>query len=219
MTVEQTLRTLVNQGVREGSLAAGAKLPTERELVDRLSAPRSAIRQALNCLERDGLVIRQVGRGTFLTDTAAQQAAGAPRNTSPSEIMHVRLLLEPGVAATVARVATSADLERITECLDRGGASRDFETFERWDASLHRAIAEAAHNGLLMSMFEVMNTARQLPVWGTFKRRTSTPERRRRYHQEHAAIVEALRDRDPDAARDRMRDHLAAVSDTLLGRQ
>jgi DNA-binding FadR family transcriptional regulator len=217
-TVERSLRALVERGMLDGTLGPGAKLPTERDLVDRLAAPRSAVRRALDSLERDGLVIRHVGRGTFLTETPARTVDGAPEDTSPAEIMQVRLLLEPSVAAVAARLATQTELDRISRCLHRGGASDDFEGFESWDAKLHRAIAEAAHNGLLMTMFDVMNTARQLPVWGSLKRRTSTPERRRCYHDQHAAIVEALFDRDPDAARERMYEHLSDVSDNLLGR-
>lgn len=218
MGVEQSLRVLLAEGTQDGTFGPGSKLPTERDLVQQLAAPRSAIRRALDVLERDGVVIRHVGRGTFLTDTAPAPGEGAPPDTSPAEIMQVRQLLEPQVAALAARVATQADLDRITDCLDRGGATEDFEGFEGWDAKLHRSIAAAAHNGLLMNMFDVMNTARSLPVWGTLKRRTSTPERRRCYHLEHSAIVEALRDRDPDSARGSMHIHLQNVADNLLGR-
>jgi DNA-binding FadR family transcriptional regulator len=217
-TVEQSLRALVDGGAADGSLAPGAKLPTERDLVERLEAPRSAIRSALAALERDGLVVRQVGRGTFLTEAAARPSEGAPADTSPAEIMQVRLVIEPPVAAVAARVANQRDLDKIRELLDAGGASHDFEGFEAWDARLHRAIAVAAHNGLLMNMFDVMNTARSLPVWGSLKRRTSTPERRRCYHQQHTAIVDALCDRDPDGAAAAMRAHLETVTDNLLGR-
>lgn len=159
-----------------------------------------------------------MGRGTFLTDMVLSQGRPAPGDTSPAEIMQVRLLLEPQVAALAARVATQADLDQIGSCLDAGGRSDGFEGFEAWDAKLHRAIAQAAHNGLLMNMFDVLNTARALPVWGTLERRTSSPERRLCYHREHAAIVDALRDRDPAEADNAMRAHLQNVSDNLLGR-
>jgi DNA-binding FadR family transcriptional regulator len=216
--VEQSLRQLLTQGADSGTFIPGSKLPTERDLVQRLSAPRSAVRRALEALEHEGLITRHVGRGTFLTDAATRKVEGAPADTSPAEIMQVRLLLEPGVATLAARVATQADLDRVTECLDAGGLSEDFEGFESWDGRLHRSIAQAAHNGLLMNMFDVLNTARALPVWGTLKRRTSSPERRRCYHAEHTAIVDALRDRDPDNAGHAMRAHLQNVSDNLLGR-
>lgn len=216
--VESSLRELLVQGAQRGVLLPGSKLPTERDLVAQLSAPRSAVRRALDTLEHEGLITRHVGRGTFLTEAASRKVDGAPADTSPAEIMQVRLLLEPQVAILAARVATQADLDRITTHLDTGGASDDFEGFEASDARLHRAIAQAAHNGLLINMFDVLNTARALPVWGTLKRRTSSPERRRCYHQEHTAIVDALRDRDPDGAGATMRSHLQNVSDNLLGR-
>jgi len=217
LSIEQALRALVDEGVAEGSLVPGAKLPTERDLVQRLAAPRSAVRRALDALEQEGPVIRHVGRGTFLSEEAVRRHGGAPADCSPAEIMQVRLVIEPPVAALAARVANQADLDRIAACLDAGGAAEEFEAFESWDAKLHRAIAESAHNGLLMNMFDVMN-ARQLPVWGSLKRRTSTPERRRCYHAEHTAIVDALCDRDPDGAEKAMRVHLQNVADNLLGR-
>jgi DNA-binding FadR family transcriptional regulator len=218
LSIEQALRALVDDGVAEGSLVPGAKLPTERDLVQRLAAPRSAVRRALDALEQEGLVIRHVGRGTFLSEEAVRRHGGAPADCSPAEIMQVRLVIEPPVAALAARVANQADLDRIAACLDAGGAAEEFEAFESWDAKLHRAIAESAHNGLLMNMFDVMNTARALPVWGSLKRRTSTLERRRCYHVEHTAIVEALCDRDPEGAEKTMRVHLQNVADNLLGR-
>ena len=100
----------------------------------------------------------------------------------------------------------------------RWGYNWDLGPFEAWDAKLHRAIAHAAHNGLLINMFDVMNTARALPVWGSLKRRTSTPERRACYHEEHTAVVAALTDRDPAQADAAMRTHLEHVADNLLGR-
>lgn len=215
---ERALRRLVADGVTHGMLGPGARLPTERELVEQLGAPRSAVRRALDALEQDGLVVRHVGRGTFLADQLHPVEVAAPADTSPAEIMVTRQVLEPQLARLAARSATQGDLERIEACLQRGAASADAAGFEAWDSVLHRAIALATHNGLLVTLFDTMNAARTLPVWGSLKRRSSTPERRRCYHADHTAIVSALRERDGDAAADRMREHLARVSDHLIGR-
>lgn len=215
LNTDQALRALVDDGVADGSLVPGSKLPTERDLVEQLDAPRSAIRRALSQLEDEGLLVRHVGRGTFLSDKAVRH--GAPADCSPAEIMQARLVIEPAVAGLAARVATQTDLRRVGECLTAGGACDDFESFESWDAKLHRAIAESAHNGLVLTMFDAMNSARALPVWGSLKRRTSSPERRRCYHAEHTAIVDALNDRDPQGAEEAMRTHLRSVADNLLG--
>lgn len=215
-TVEQALRALLDERLASGELQPGVKLPTERQLVDILSAPRSAVRRALDSLESDGMVLRQVGRGTFLTDAAPNRRSSAPPNTSPAEIMQVRQLFEPPVAHLAAQVATQTDLDVVQSCLDSGRTATSFEQFELWDGRLHMAIARASHNGLLISMFEVLTAARALPIWGGLKRRTSTPERRQCYQAEHAAVVHALVDRDPAAAREAMAKHLQHVADGLL---
>jgi DNA-binding FadR family transcriptional regulator len=216
-TAEQSLRALLEEQTASGTLGPGGRLPTERELVARLAAPRSAIRRALAGLEHDGLIIRHVGRGTFLTETADHQFSSAPPDTSPAEIMQVRLTIEPPIAALAARLANQADLDRIAGFLQAGGRCDSFEAFEVQDSRLHRAIAQAAHNGLLISMFDVMSTARALPVWGSLKRRTSTAQRRASYHEGHTRIVTALADRDPAGAEAAMRAHLRDVSDNMLG--
>src|ERR1700754_4204423 len=84
--VERALRRLVADGVTHGTLGPGARLPTERDLVDELGAPRSAIRRALDALEQDGIVVRHVGRGTFLADQLHPSIATAPSATSPAGI-------------------------------------------------------------------------------------------------------------------------------------
>jgi DNA-binding FadR family transcriptional regulator len=215
--VERRLRELIDRGVADGRLGPGGKLPTERELVDMLDAPRSAVRSGLAALERDELVVRHVGRGTFVAEAATSAQLRAPTDTSPAEIMQVRMLLEPRIAEATARAARQADLEHIEHCLARGGAAPDYAGFEAWDAELHRAIARAAHNSLLLNLFETMNAARELPVWGSLKKRSFSPQRRRTYHQDHTAVVRALADRDSDAAGAAMAEHLRNVTENLLG--
>jgi DNA-binding FadR family transcriptional regulator len=220
-TVEGSLRAMLAQGERDGTLGPGAKLPPERDLVARWGVPRSEIRRAMAVIEREGLVVRHVGRGTFRAGSTAPMlpaAAQASADTTPAEIMQVRQMLEPQVAMLAARLATQADLDRISDCLAAGGAAVDAAEFEEWDTRLHRGIAIAAHNGLLMNLVDVMNSARALPIWGSLKRRTSTAALRACYHEEHTAIVDALRDRDPHGAAAAMRGHLQHVTDSLLSR-
>jgi DNA-binding FadR family transcriptional regulator len=201
-----------------GRLGPGVKLPTERELVELLQAPRSAIQRALAALERDELIVRHVGRGTFVAEGATGTRLRVPADTSPAEIMQARMVLEPQIAQLAARAARQADLDHVQHCLRRGGAATDHAGFEAWDAELHRAIAKAAHNALLLNLFDTMNAARDLPVWGSLKKRSFSPGRRCAYHQDHTAIVDALHDRDPEAAAAAMIAHLRNVTDNLLGR-
>ncbi len=218
----EQVRALLVDGLRSGTLSAGSKLPTERALVDRLGVGRTAVRGALAVLEREGSIVRQVGRGTFVADSLAT-SAGSPAEevpqTSPAEIMQTRLLLEPEIAALAASQATQADIDHLHHCLTRSEQATGYADFEGWDSALHRGIAVAAHNTLLLRLFDTMNAARDLPVWGSIKRRTSTPERRGGYRTSHRDIIDALTERDPDLARDHMRAHLLDVRTNLLGQR
>jgi len=216
-TLDERVRALLVDGLRSGTLSAGSKLPTERALVDQLGVGRTAVRGALAELEREGTIVRHVGRGTFVADTLAGAAGADAPQTSPAEIMQTRLLLEPEIAALAASRATQSDVDHLHHCLSRSEHAGDYADFEGWDSALHRGIATAAHNALLLRLFDTMNAARDLPVWGSIKRRTATPARREGYRTSHRAIVDALTERDPDLARDHMRAHLLDVRTNLLG--
>ena len=210
------VRALLDEGLRTGRFTSGHKLPTERALAAGLGTSRAAVRKALGVLEREGLITRHVGRGTFVAQPA-DSATADTLQTSPAEIMATRLLLEPEIASLAARQATPADLAHIRHCLTRGAAASTHDEFESWDSVLHRAIAAAAHNSLLLRLFDTMNAARDLPVWGNIKRRSASSQRREGYEVGHRLIVDALTDRDPDAAREHMRTHLTDVRTNLLG--
>lgn len=104
-----------------------------------------------------------------------------------------------------------------TRCLRGGDAARVSEDFEHWDTLLHHSFALATHNAVLINLSQLLIDSRNQPIWGGLKRRSFSPERRQCYCDEHKAIVAAIEDRDPDAAREAMRVHLRHVRTTLLG--
>ncbi len=115
--------------------------------------------------------------------------------------MAARLIVEPRLAQLVAMNANAADFERMEECNRRAEAAEDFEGFEKWDAALHQAIAEATHNRLIIDIYATITAARDHAEWGDLKRMSITKERRDFYRQEHREIVAALRARDAQAGR------------------
>jgi DNA-binding FadR family transcriptional regulator len=66
---------LVRSHLLEASPTAGAKLPTERALAERLGVSRNVIRRALSVMETEGRVVRRVGSGTYLVKQVAAPAA------------------------------------------------------------------------------------------------------------------------------------------------
>ncbi len=213
--------------IASGRLGDGAKLPAERQLSERFGASRGAVRRVLQDLKRRGLISQAVGSGTFVRGGVARsfgagsQASGLgphiAQQTSPAELMEARLLIEPLLPRLIVRNATSPDFARMTECLERSEAARSIEEFERWDGELHRMFAFATHNAFFLQVLELANRVREQGEWGRLKVRSLTPERRAQYQTQHRAIVEALRDRDADAAGEALVEHLRQIQNNLFG--
>ncbi|OGA50464.1 MAG: hypothetical protein A3F74_03390 [Betaproteobacteria bacterium RIFCSPLOWO2_12_FULL_62_58] len=217
----QRIREFITTAATDGTLAPGARLPTERELVRRFAVPRNAVRKMLAQLEAEGSITRHVGRGTFL---APRTGAGAPQvafdsvsNTSPAELMEARLRLEPALAELIATNATPADFERMEMCLERAERATTLDEFELWDAALHQTLATATHNRFVIRVLDMVTAVRQQAEWGKLKDRIVTPERRIKYQEEHRDIVRALKDRDAERARAYIIAHLQHARRNLFG--
>jgi DNA-binding FadR family transcriptional regulator len=206
------IREFIVNAAANGTLAPGAKLPTERELAKRFSTPRNAVRKTLTQLEAEGSITRHVGRGTFLAGAPARTAgplqAESLSHTSPAELMEARLRIEPAVAELIVTNATPADFERMETCLDKAERASTLDEFELWDAALHQALATATHNRFVIRVMELVTAVRDQGEWGKLKDRIVTPERRLAYQQEHRAIVRALKARDAERARHAIVSHL-----------
>jgi len=220
-------------------LGPGSRLPTERQLAADLGVTRSGIRHALAALEADGLISREVGRGTFLRQPAEQaftalrdahvpvavnpasapaaSASPAATDFAPADVMTVRRLIEPQAMPLVVMWATARDFGEMERCVAGGDHAANYEEFEIWDLALHRCIMAASHSPLLEALYGLVEAARHGQVWGDLKRRSSSQQRRELYQQDHRAVVAALRARDSDAAVEAMRVHLARVAEHLLG--
>jgi GntR family transcriptional regulator, uxu operon transcriptional repressor len=225
----QRLAELILSESRRAGQGPGSRLPTERQLAADLGVTRSSVRHALEMLEAQGRISREVGRGTFLRDppprpASAPPPASAPQSSAPdpgaadfapADVMTIRRLLEPPAMSLVVAWATAADLEEMDRCLAGGDRAASYEEFESWDLALHRCIMAASHSPLLAALYQAIEAARHGQVWGDLKRRSASPEHREQYQGDHRAIVTALRTRDSGRAVEAMRLHLARVSDHL----
>ena len=216
------LREEILDNLRSRKWRAGHRIPTERELSGQFGLSRSAVRRVLADMKDKRLITQTVGSGTYVSEQVNEALAAAANSagqlpTSPAELMSARFVLEPAIVAMVVGNATSLDFARMTECCDKGEAAKTLEQFEHWDAMLHEAIADAAHNSFVSKVFRLMNQVRAQGEWGALKRRSATPERRREYEQEHRALVAALQDRDGTRATELCLAHLAHVRRNLLG--
>jgi DNA-binding FadR family transcriptional regulator len=198
---------------------AGARLPPERQLAGELGVSRGTLRRALADLEAEGLIWRHVGRGTFVGNRpveTVQDLADVTRRTNPAGVMEARLALEPELARLAALHATPADVDELAECVRESRAAGDWRTYEYWDNRLHRAVAQATANVVLLALFDSLNTIRRTVVWGRLRRFATRPDSTHHSFTEHDRLVRAIAERDPAAAADAMRLHLRSVRDHLL---
>lgn len=212
----------LRQLISAAEWADSGKLPTERDLSQRLGIGRHALRRALEVLETEGVIWRRQGAGTFLghrkTPTPEPVAPALPR-ASFEEVMEVRLNLEPQIAQLAALRAEEADIARMRElnrhCID----AVDPEACELWDGAFHRQIALAARNKMFLGLFDIMNQVRHDKAWqaarGIAREGIDMPETVGRHH---SALIDAIAARDALSAGRRMREHLLDIQMRLLSR-
>ncbi len=221
MDAAEALRDTILDKLRSRAWRAGYRIPTERALGLEYGLSRSTVRRVLLEFKRKQLITQTVGSGTYVADhvqhALAELGPVTASSVSPVELMSARLVLEPALIDMVIGNATVADFARMDDCNRRAEAATTLEEFEKWDAALHEAIAEAAHNGFISSVFRLMNGVRSQSEWGVLKRRSATPERRVEYQAEHRALVAALKDRDAELARALCLAHLVHVRVNMLG--
>ena len=198
--------------------AIDSRLPPERALAATLGVGRSALRKALATLAAEGQIWRHVGKGTYIgsrpIDGLADVAALA-RRTNPAEIIQTRFVLEPAAASLAALQATPAHLAEMRTCLQATRAAATWRQYEGWDNRLHRTVAAAAQNALLLGLLDTVGAVRRAVVWGRLRERDLPPADHHSF-AEHEAIVAAIAERDGEAAAEAMRTHLENVADHLL---
>jgi GntR family transcriptional repressor for pyruvate dehydrogenase complex len=218
-----TLPVRIERGItvliERGSLRAGGRLPSERELARIFGVSRLAVREAAHRLEARGLVVVRRGAGSFVASSAVEAKLAdvpPPPAGDVDELSDVRLLLEPAAADWAARRAgrsSKALLVRIARGFEKmaGEPEPRFNLLAAADIELHVEIAQAADNATLAQLIEQLcETHRVRLEWGLRR-----PARLAQTAVEHRRLVDAIVVGDPAAARDAMIVHLKAAAASL----
>ena len=203
--------------IRRGEFGRGQQLPSERELMTAYGVGRPAVREALQSLERDGIVVIAHGERARVAvptpSSVLDQIGGAARHllrTEPDTLDHLkdaRLFFEIGMARKAALAADAAGVALLTarleehECCDLAG-------FLDRDMGFHRQIAAMTGNPIFPAIVEAMFG--WLGEYHTSLVRL--PGAENLTIAEHRRILDAVAARDPDAAEAAMRDHLGRAN-------
>lgn len=210
--------------ILRGILRPGERLPSERELSDRMGVSRPSLREAVATLQDRGLLETRAGAGIFVTEllgsafSEALTQLFANHDEAVFDYLSFRRDMEGLAAERAARFGSDTDLEVIQKIYDKMCAvhsKRNPADEARLDADFHLAIIEASHNVIMLHM---MRSMYQLLREGVFYNRTIMFRQRTTRDNlldQHKLINDALQARDPVAARKAVEDHLTFVETSL----
>jgi DNA-binding FadR family transcriptional regulator len=209
--------TQLRRRILEGHYAYEERLPAERNLAEEFDVSRGTIRSVLQILEKQHLVTRQIGSGTYVSHREVTNQQEIASITSPIEMVEVRIAIEPQLVRLAIANSSLRDLEELHDALRQCEAcDGDAEKFARADTAFHKALAHCAKNKLMYWLYERISEVRRNSQWGSMKSKLLTPERMDYYNRQHRALYESLVARDTVKAVQVIKDHLYGVQEDLL---
>lgn len=220
LSLPDRLSIEIEKWIMNGDLEVGSKLPAERDLAEALGVSRASVRQGLRELEMRGFIDRRPGRGTIVLSPAGEStrtgatiaAALSTEGRNIVNVMELRAIIEPPIAAMTASRATARDLAQLSELLQRMSSDIPTETYSALDESFHQAIAQYSHNPLLSMLTKQIATL----VAPSRSANLQTKQRRKNSIAEHERILRAISDRDPIAAAAAATEHVNSVTEEIL---
>ena len=210
----ETAASKITTLISSGGLKPGDRLPTEHELSEQLGVSRTVVREAVKVLIASGLVHARRGSGLYVASGVSPFATtmlDALTPFDPSDVISLyefRLTLEPPAARMAAERVTPPELRELREVVALNRQSAETQQRQQWsesDAAFHRLIAEATHNPFLSAA--IASTTRT-QVWVFDIAAGRTQALLLTYAGQHAAILAAIQEGEPDVAAQAMQTHL-----------
>ena len=198
-----------------GKFRPGDVLPREELLAEQLEVSRTALREAMKVLSAKGLVESRTKVGTRVrdphfwhqldADVLAWRCALMPTADFVQKLVEMREIIEPSAAASAARRCTAEQLERLDAAYAAMDAAQTLDAWAKADLSFHEAMLSATNNELMISLFSVIETA--LETFFVLSARTAKNFKYSLPH--HRKVLDAIRRRQPEAARRAMQRMIA----------
>ncbi len=204
--------------IQIGSLRPGQKLPSERELMEMMGVGRTPVREALQALALADLIEIRPGYGStvkqaeFAVPEPVEGASATIRKVTLEHLAEARQMLEGEIAAAAAVRATEDDFERMRSILDRcERAIEHRQTPHKLAAEFHMAIAESTCNTVVIKLMHsilgsMVEGGRQRHVTGYSRWELAA----------HREVLDVLRIRNPELARETMKRHIAESASRIV---
>jgi GntR family transcriptional repressor for pyruvate dehydrogenase complex len=190
--------------ITTGQLVPGQRLPPEPELAESLGTSRSTVREAVRALVTARVLDVRRGDGTYVTSLRPElllagigAAADLLQGDFTLELLEVRRILEPAATRMAATRIGDTTLAELDTCLHQMSVARSHDELVQFDEEFHRLVAATTGNATLVSMLTgVSSRMTRGRAWRGIVEAGATE----RTISEHAAILSALRVRDPQLA-------------------
>jgi GntR family transcriptional repressor for pyruvate dehydrogenase complex len=221
--ISQVIVDQIKQLLRDGKLADGDRLPSERELGQRFGVSRVTVRESLRMLEAAGLVTIRAGAqgGAFLakptsrlvSDGLADLMALSP--VTPAQVTEARRLLEIGVLPLAVERATEADIAYLRQVVDESTAAVQRDAYPtELSAKFHVGVARCAHNAAIVALVESFHG----PMLSSLRlAHKAVPGLAAAGVAEHVELLHAIETRDPESAIAIMTRHLERMAEIAEG--
>ena len=164
--VEKEIKSLIFHN----KLEVGEKLPSEQELAEQLQVGRRSVREALQSLQRMGLIEIHHGKGAFISqpklDNYLELLAESinfrllGEKAALLQLLEVRKLLGAGIASLSATRATSQDLKAMEKALHqqkKAIKTKNSELFNVADLDFHNAVVKGSQNDILTAVYSALS--------------------------------------------------------------
>lgn len=197
-----------------GTLKAGDRLPSERELTEQLKVSKTVIREAVRSLVAKGLIDVRVGSGMYVravgSDMMKEPMSLLLRSNvlKPEDVFEVRESLEVTIAGLAAERASASDRAAMEENIKALQSTRlSAADYAELDVEFHRLLVKAAGNPLFAFLLNSLNDVMieiRLRAFSIGAGKTVTNAL-----QEHLHIFDRVKAHDVKGARAAMEKHLA----------
>ncbi|WP_125153861.1 FadR/GntR family transcriptional regulator [Clostridium rectalis] len=214
---EQVIEQIKNM-INKGILKKGDKLPSERELVEKLHVSRTSIREALRSLEIIGLIESRQGEGNFVR-SSFENSLFEPlsimfmlQKSNPLEILELRKIVEKETAALAATRICEDELEYLGELIDKFRSCDKEDELVRIDREFHYKIAQASKNFLILSILNAISSLMESFIKDARKNILIDDKNKEILLIQHENIYMSLCNKNPQQALEAMNAHLELIN-------
>lgn len=220
-----TIADHLEQLILEGGLRPGERLLPERELAQHLDVSRPSLREALEKLEKRGLVHSGRGGSTYVAPllgegfTEPLYAALAGRPDTTFDYLEFRRVVEGSAADLTAQRGTEVDQQQIHQCfmkMEKAHGQTDPSEEAEADADFHLAIYEGSHNLVMLHVMGALSDMLRKDVFYNRAKLYQRPGVREMLLDQHRAIHDAIMAKDPKAARVAAEAHVEFTRNALI---